>query len=208
MIKTPVININNIKFDKILNNLQDNQQNNQQNIIYKPLNYKYSDSIESEFKIFVNWTNVKILTNKSNKNDLIFQFSDQNIIKIINDMTNYLNFEHSGCNVKFKNNLSQVTLIPSKKSNLEPYTIKKSEGFDQIDKYFPLNHKSKYNKNPTINIVGKFILQAFVFKIKQSNKSYISLKIINAEIKYEPTFIKDDEIKLESVYNNHITMSI
>ena len=199
MIKTPVININNIKFDKINNNYEFDEQQNQN--IYKPLKYKYSDNIDTDFKIFINWTKIKILSD-INLQTLSFKFLDDNIVKIINDMTNYLNLEHSGCNAKFNEHFSQITLIPSKKSNLEPYTIKKEEGISQINKYFPFQHK-----NPTINIVGKFILKVFVFKNSQQNQ-YISFKIINAEIKYEQTFVKDDQIKLESIYNNHVLIRL
>ena len=194
MNKSPVININNINVDKIVLNPTP----------HKPLKYKFDENIEGDFNIFVNWTKIKISVSVyGNKKDLRIKFQDQDIINIINNITSHLNLEHSGCNAKFSPGHSIVELHPSKKSNLPIYQIKKPECFSQIDTYFPCHHK----KNSNINIMGKFILKAFVFKTAASG-SYISFCIVNSEIKYEHSFAKDEGIKLECVYNNHINITI
>ncbi len=204
MNKSPVININNINVDKILLNPAPQEPLNYKTI--DKLKYKYDENIEAEFNIFVNWTKIKIMNSSSHgHNSLSFKFIDDDIINIINKITLHLNLEHSGSNAKFSQGYSIVELHPSKKSNLPIYQIKKQECFSQIDKYFPFHSK----KNSNINIMGKFILKAFIFRTSSPNsRSYISLRIVKAEIKYEHSFAKNEEIKLESIYNNHINITI
>jgi hypothetical protein len=204
MNKSPVININNIDVDKILLNPPPQEPLNYKTI--DKLKYKFNENIEGDFNIFVNWTKIKIMNFSSNgHNSLYFKFIDNDIINIINKITLHLNLEHSGSNAKFSSGYSIVELHPSKKSNLPIYQIKKPECFSQINTYFPFHH----NKNFNINIMGKFILKAFVVRTSSPNsKSYISLRIVKAEIKYEHSFAKDEGIKLESIYNNHINITI
>lgn len=202
MSKIPVINITNIKLEHIINNNNDNNDNYN---TFDKLRYKFDNNIEEDFNIFINWSKIKIIKSFDGK-ELKFKFLDENIIKIIDKITGYLNLEISSHCTKFSLGHSQIDLIPSKKSNIEVYRILKSECFSQIDKYFPFHYKK--NTNTNINIVGKFIIQCFIFKNSTSHKSYISFRIINAEIKYEHSFVKDEQIKLESVYNKHIIMTI
>jgi hypothetical protein len=194
--KKPVVNIQTLKLNNIIN------QNDANKPLYQ-LKYLYSDSLQDDLIIFINWTPVKISKKSIFNKTFKLKLLDEKIKNIIDSITRYLNLEDSGLNIIFQEGLSTIELHPSKKSGLDIYKIKKIDNLSQIDKYFPFHYK----KNSNIKILGKLIIKVSIFK-NPDNHSYLSMKIIHSELKYDHSTAIDEGIKLESIYNKNVYIEV
>ncbi len=100
----------------------------------------------------------------------------------------------------FINNISQITLIPSKKSEMQEYQLSKIENCNEIYRYFPGISNHNHNHNDNNLICGRFTINVSII----NNKPRFT--IINSAIKYKATYT--DNMVHYSVYNNKLNIEL
>jgi hypothetical protein len=204
---------------------------------FKKINilYKYDFNICKSLQILTNYIDVLKCFTKYDKIKIIV--SDPNIINIYNFIQNKINNQFNikkiiinsdtpenkqietdeiwMCNKKnialeFINNVSELTLHPSKKSNLSQYNLTKIENSNEIKRYFPCINK-EYNRednsddNNDNNFKnmhsGKFLLKFEIINYK------LKCIIINGELKYTKSHIQS-ELKATNVYKSNIMIEL
>ncbi len=171
--------------------------------------YKYDLNIFKQLQVLTNYIDVLKCFNKYDKLKIII--SDPNIIDIYNLIQNKINSDKTViCDTKsldlyFINNVSELTLHPSKKSNLSQYKLTKIENSNQIKRYFPCINKNLNDLNDELHVEnihsGKFLLK---FEIINNKLKCI---IINGELKYSKSYIKS-ELQTTNVYQSNITIEL
>ncbi len=202
-IKPDLLNIDKIIFTNeteiIIKKEEDNLSLKKRNILYK-----YDFNICKELHLLTNYVDILKYTDRYNK--LKFVINDQHIINIYNLIQNKINTndivvsDEKYIELCFINNISELILHPSKKSNLLQYNLTKSENSNEIKRYFP--SMSKYNTDNSNNIHnGKFLLK---FEIINNKLKCI---IINGELKYNKSHIQS-EMKSTTVYQSNIMIEL
>ncbi len=175
--------------------------------------YKYDFNICKELHILTNYIDVLKYTDKYNK--LKFIINNQHIVDVYNLIQHKINTNFNINNQEtneilvsdqkyielcFINNISELILHPSKKSNLLQYNLTKTENSNEIKRYFP--SMSKYNIDDTKNIhTGKFLLKFDIINNK------LKCIIINGELKYNKSHIQS-EMKSKNIYKSNIMIEL
>jgi hypothetical protein len=186
--------------------------------------YKYDFNVFKELQIITNYIDILKCYKKYNK--IKFVISEQYIVDIYNLIQNKINTQYNikkriididnpdkqiesdelwVCNNKyidiyFINNVSELILHPSKKSNLPQYNLKKIENLNEIKRYFPCINKDDNDEFKNMHS-GKFLLK---FQIINNKLKCI---IINGELKYTKSHVQS-ELKSTNVYKSNIMIEL
>jgi hypothetical protein len=197
--------------------------------------YKYDFNICKELQILTNYIDVLKYFNKYDKikfiisdqtivnlynmiqNKINNQFNIKKKIINIDNVANVANVANVNsdeiwvCDKKyielyFINNVSELTLHPSKKSNLLKYNMTKIENSNEITRYFPSINKNFINLNDNMN--QKESIHSGKFQLKFEIINYkLKCIIVNGELKYTKSYIHS-ELKSNNVYKSNIMIEL
>ena len=214
------------------------KDNNQKEYTFKKINilYKYDFNICSSLKILTSYVNVLKCFNKYDK--IKFTVFDNELVNLYNLIQNKINTQYNikkiiidpdaeehkqiesdeiwVCDKKsvdlyFINNISELTLHPSKKSNLMKYNLTKIENSNEIKRYFPcinknLDDKDKDKDNNKDN--DKDNMHSGKFQIKFEIINYkLKCVILNGELKYTKSHIQT-ELKSTNIYKSNLMIEL
>jgi hypothetical protein len=178
------------------------------------LHYNYGDNNIKKFNFLTDYINITGYRSNKNSTNLKFYSDNPELLKIfnsVNEMFNNINDinaigdndsnSNSNSNsdndsnksnsipLYFINDISQVTLIPSKKSCMKEYQLSKVENSNEVYKYFP-----GINNNNLI--CGKFTINVILIN------NIPRFTIINSVIKYKSTYPTNDIFLNYSIHKN------
>ncbi len=177
------------------------KDNNQYTFKKKFILYKYDFNICKTLYILTNYIDVVKCFTKYDKIKIIV--SDNNLYNLFNSIQLKINDnlnENKNMELRFINNVSELILHPSKKSNLQQYTLTQIENSNEIIRYFPYIYKQQNKEQSNIHS-GKFLLK---FEIINNKLKCI---IVNGELKYNKSHIQS-EMKSTNVYKSNIMVEL
>jgi len=200
---------------------------NETNFSFKKRNilYKYDFNVFKELQIITNYIDILKCFKKYDK--IKFVISDQYIVDIYNLIQNKINAQYNikkriididnpaqqietdelwicdkkNIDLYFINNVSELILHPSKKSNLLKYNLIKTENSNQIKRYFPCINKDDNNDEFKNMHSGKFLLKFEIINNK------LKCVIINGELKYTKSYVQS-ELKSTNIYKSNIMIEL
>ncbi len=213
------INHTDFKSDKVT--FGDNKQYENYNLTH--ILYNYGDSITKQFNFLTDYINITGYKSnrKSNSNKFKFYSDNPELLKIFNSVKEMIknnthletiieneddceddcdknkssDRENTYVRLYFINGISQVTLIPSKKSCMKEYQLSKVENSNEVYRYFP-----GINNNNLI--CGKFTINVSLIN------NIPRFTIINSVIKYKSTYLTNDTALNYNIHKNKIEIEL